>query len=74
MQISWVKDQSTEQVLRQLSLGTKGVGKQKAGDNVIEWGRGGMFQPQEAGNLSSFSHVALALESRIGVTGAVDAI
>jgi hypothetical protein len=33
-----------------------------------------MFQPQEAGNLSSFSHVALALESRIGVTGAVDAI
>jgi hypothetical protein len=33
-----------------------------------------MFQPQQAADLSSFGHVALALESRIeGATGTIDA-
>ena len=33
-----------------------------------------MFQPQQAAELSSFGHVALALESRIeGTTGTIDA-
>jgi hypothetical protein len=33
-----------------------------------------MFQPQQAAELSSFGHVALALESRIeGITKTVDA-
>jgi hypothetical protein len=33
---------------------------------VTRFGGGAMFQPQQAAELSSFSHVALALESRRG--------
>jgi hypothetical protein len=41
-------------------------------DNVIE--HGAMFQPQQAAELGSFGHMALALESRIkGTTGKIDA-
>jgi hypothetical protein len=54
-----------KQVPGQPSLGSEGVGKQKAGDNVIE--QGAMFQPQGAAELSSFGRVVLALESRVGV-------
>jgi hypothetical protein len=32
----WVQGQSTEQVPGQPSLGSEGVGKQKAGDNIIK--------------------------------------
>jgi hypothetical protein len=41
---------------------------------VIEYGGGGgMFQPQQAAELGSFSHVALAFQSRIeGTTGTID--
>ena len=60
---------STKQVPGQPSLGSEEVGKQKAGDNVIKQGGVGvvvvMFQPQQAAELCSFGHVALALESRI---------
>jgi hypothetical protein len=46
------------------------VGKQKAGNRI----RGSMLQPQRAAELGSFSHVALALESRReGTTGKIDA-
>ena len=72
MQILEFKDQSTEQVPGQPSLGSEGVGKQKAGNNVIE--QKTTFQPQEAAELGSFGHVALALESRIeGTTETTDA-
>ena len=54
------RTQFTGQVLGQPSLGSEGVGKQKAGDNVIE--QEGMFQLQQAADLGSFGHVALALQ------------
>ena len=38
------------------------VGKQKADDAI---NNGAMFQPEQAPELSSFIHMALALESRI---------
>ena len=72
IQISWVQGQSTEQNPGQPSVGSEGVGKQKAGNNVIE--QGATSQLLQAAELGSFSHVALALESRIeGITGTVDA-
>jgi hypothetical protein len=53
----------------QPSLGSKGVGKQKVSDGIIRT-RG----PQQATDLCSFGHVALALESRIeGTTRTIDA-
>jgi hypothetical protein len=58
------------QVPGQPSRVSEGGRKQKAGDNVIEQG----FQLQQVAELSSFGHVALALESRIeGTTGTIDA-
>ena len=48
--------------------------KRKPGDNVIEQEGNVMFQPQEAAELGSFGHMALALDSRIeGTTGTIDA-
>ena len=38
MQISWVQGQSTKQDPGQLSLGSEGIGKEEASDNVIEQG------------------------------------
>ena len=67
----WVQGQYVEQVPGQPSWGSKGVGEQKTGDNVIE---GAMSQAQQAAEPSSFVHVALALEAKIeGATGKIDA-
>ena len=61
----WVQGQSTEQVPGQPSLGSEGVGKQKAGDDVIE--QGSMYQLQQAAELA-------ALESVVEVVaGTIDA-
>ena len=63
-----------EQVPGQTNVGSEGVGKQKmkAGYNVVV--QGDIFQPQQTAELGNFSHVALALESRIEeVSGIVDA-
>jgi hypothetical protein len=49
----WVQGQSTEQVPGQPSLDSEWVGKQKAGDNVIEQGDP-LSQPQQAAELNSF--------------------
>ena len=65
-----VQGPSTKQIPEQPSLGSEGVGKQKAGDNAIEQGAGGMFQLQQAAELSSFSHMAMVLEE---VAGTIDA-
>ena len=54
---------STKQVPGQPSLSSEGVGKQKAGDNVKD--KGVMFKPKQAAEFESFSHVALALESKL---------
>jgi hypothetical protein len=73
MHISWVQGQSTEQVPWQPSLGSEGVGEQKASDCVIEYRD--KFQPQQTAELGSFSHVALDLEPRIeGITGTIDVV
>jgi hypothetical protein len=46
------------------------VGKQKTKNRI----KGAMFQPQQAAEYSSFTHVALTLESSIeGSTGTIDA-
>ena len=61
---------SSKSVRGQPRLSSEVVEKPKAGDNVIEQG----FQLQQVAELSSFGHVALALESRIeGTTGTIDA-
>jgi hypothetical protein len=66
------RTQFTGQVLGQPSLGSEGVGKQKAGDDAIE--QGGHVPILQAAWLGSFGHVALAFESRIeGTTGTIDA-
>ena len=67
----WVQGQYIEQVPGQPSWGSKGVGEQKTGDNVIEEA---MSQAQKAAELSSFVPVALTLEVRIeGTTGKIEA-
>ena len=67
----WVQGQYVEQVPGQPSWGSKGVGEQKTGDNVIEEA---ISQAQKAAELSSFDHVALTLEVRIeGTTGKIEA-
>jgi hypothetical protein len=58
MQISRVQGKSTEQIPGKPSLGSEGVGKQKAHNRI----RGGMFQSQQAVEQGSFRHVGLALE------------
>jgi len=57
MQISRVQGQSTEQHPEQPSLGSEGVGKQKASDDIIEQ-EGHVPVPTS----SRTQHVALALE------------
>jgi hypothetical protein len=57
---------STEQIPGQPSLGSEGGGKQKAGNRI----RGAILQAQQVAEIGSFSHVALALQSRIEGTDA----
>ena len=64
MQISWVLDQSTEKVPGKLSLGSEpNHWKQKAGEDVIE-----QVSHVPAAGHGNFSHVTLALYSRIEKT------
>ena len=58
MQISEFKANLQNKIQqRQPSLGTEEVGKEEASDNIIE--QGAMFKLQQAGELSSFSHVSV---------------
>jgi hypothetical protein len=53
---------------------TKKTNKKKKLEKKKTKTRGGMFQPQQAAELSSFSHMALVLKSRLeGVSGTIDA-
>ena len=72
MHISEFKVNLQEQVLGQPSLDSEGIGKQKAGDNVIE--KGPCSSPSKQQNSAASATVALALEWKIeGTTGTIEA-